>query len=479
MALDQTVQVDLPKHGIAYKKISGKTYVYYVTAAYRNEKGKPTNERVSIGRLDEETGKLIPNRNYYETYLKKPMPVTAGIQDFGVSDVFEKVCKKLGVTTLLRKYFPENAKEMLTAAQYILSEGNVMYYLDEYTQSHQTAGKGRMSNEQCSKTFASLRQEDMQLFFREWMKHKKQTEYVAYDVTSISSYSQNIREVEWGYNRDKERLPQINMGMYYGEESCLPLYYRVYPGSISDKTHLKYMVADNEFINGKRTRFVMDRGFYSKENLQFLTGGGYRFVIALPDSLKYCQEVIEKHGPELINHSEYRLGPGQPYGKSYESTALGFRMKIHLYYDPAKALRESASLYELLESQENDLKGMEEPPDKKLHYDKYFYINRSKDGKLGFVRNYEAIDKELRTCGFFLIAETDFKKTTAEILEIYRRRDTIEKSFDNLKNELDMKRMRSHSSETAQVKVFVTFLSLIVQAYLFGNTADARRYSAD
>ena len=35
MALDQTVQVDLPKHGIAYKKISGKTYVYYVTAAYR------------------------------------------------------------------------------------------------------------------------------------------------------------------------------------------------------------------------------------------------------------------------------------------------------------------------------------------------------------------------------------------------------------------------------------------------------------
>ena len=35
---------------------------------------------------------------------------------------------------------------------------------------------------------------------------------------------------------------------------------------------MKYMVADNEFINGKRTRFVMDRGFYSKENLQFLTG---------------------------------------------------------------------------------------------------------------------------------------------------------------------------------------------------------------
>ena len=68
------------------------------------------------------------------------------------------------------------------------------------------------------------REEDMQLFFRDWMRHKKQTEYLAYDVTSISSYSENIWELEWGYNRDKEKLPQINMGMYYGEESGLPLY---------------------------------------------------------------------------------------------------------------------------------------------------------------------------------------------------------------------------------------------------------------
>jgi transposase len=466
MALDNSVQVALPEHGIAYKKVSGKVYVYYVTASYRNAKGNPTCDRISIGRLDEETGKLIPNRNYYEVYLNKPMPVNTGIQDFGTADVFEKVTVKLGVRKLLRRYFPENEKEMLTAAQYMLSQGNVMYYLDEYTQTHKTAQKGSMSNEMCSKMFAALRQEDMQLFFREWMKQKKSTEYVAYDVTSISSYSTGIRDLEWGYNRDKERLPQINMGMYYGEECGLPLYYRVYPGSISDKAHLKYMIADNEFINGKRTRFVMDRGFYSKENLQYLTAGGYRFIIALPGSLKYVRELIGKHGQDLVNHSKYLLGSGQPYGKSFETEVLGFRMNVHLYYDPEKALRESAALYELLEAQENDLRGMEEPPDKKLHYDKYFRINRTKDGKLGFVRNFEAIDEELRCSGFFLIAETDFKKTTAEILEIYRRRDVVEKSFDSLKNELDMKRMRSHRSQTAEGKIFVSFLALVVQSYL-------------
>lgn len=34
MALDNSILVELPEHGVAYKKVSGKTYVYYVTATY-------------------------------------------------------------------------------------------------------------------------------------------------------------------------------------------------------------------------------------------------------------------------------------------------------------------------------------------------------------------------------------------------------------------------------------------------------------
>ncbi|HNX65193.1 MAG TPA: transposase [Oscillospiraceae bacterium] len=466
MALNSSVKVSLPEHGIAYKKVSGKTYVYYVTASYRNEKGQPTCDRSSIGRLDEESGMLIPNRNYYEIYLKTPSPTATGIFSSGVNYAFEGIADKLGLSKLLKLYFPESCKEILTTAQYMLSEGNVMYYLDDYTESHKTALNECMGSAKSSRLFSSVRQENMLLFFREWMKHKYPKEYVAYDVTSISSYGKTIDELEWGYNRDKERLPQINMGMYYGEESGLPLYYRVYPGSISDKAHLRYMVADNEFINGKKTSFVMDRGFYSADNLQYLTENGYRFVTALPGSLKYCSDLIKRHRAELVNHSEHMLGKGLPYGKAYEVTELGFRMNVHLYYDADKALQENEALYELIERQENDLKSMEEPPDRKLKYDRYFFINRSKDGKLGFTRNHKAIDEQLERCGFFLIAETDFRKTTAEILEIYRRRDVIEKSFDNLKNELDMKRLRSHNSETVRGKLFVSFISLIVQSYM-------------
>ncbi len=466
MALDKNIQVPVPEHGTVCKKVSGKTYVYYATAVYRNEKGQPTSDRVSIGRLDEESGQLIPNRNYYEVYLKTPVPSRTGIHAYGVNHTVEKLAQKTGLEKLLKRYFPENWREILTVAQYMLSEGNVMYYLEDYTEGHKTPLGAVMTGAGSSKLFAAIREEDILLFFREWMKQKAKQEYVAYDVTSISSYARGIRELEWGYNRDHEKLPQLNIGMYYGEESRLPLYYRVYPGSISDKTHLKYMVGDNEFINAKSTRFVMDRGFYSAENLQFLQNAGYRFVIALPGNLKYCTELIRKHRDEVVNRSKYMLGKGLPYGKSYEVTELGFRMMVHLYYDPDKARSESEALYELIERQENELRMMEEPPDRKLHYDRYFFINRAKDGSLGFVRNHKAIDEAVAQCGFFLIGETDFKKTTAEILDLYRSRNCIEHSFDALKNSLDMKRLHVHNSDTTTGKLFCAFIALIFSSCL-------------
>ena len=219
-------------------------------------------------------------------------------------------------------------------------------------------------------------------------------------------------------------------------------------------------------LSSRKTRFVMDRGFYSAENMQYLVQKGCRFIIALPGHLKFCTELVDKHRDEIVNQAECWLGKGKPYGKAYEVTGLGYRMRVHLYYDPYKAMAESERLYEEIERQENELSQMTEPPDRKLHYDRYFYINRTKDGGLAYRRNMEAINKALSRCGFFLIGETDFKKTTAEILEIYRRRDVVEKCFDNLKNDIDMRRMYVQSDEVAEGKMFVAFLALIVRSYM-------------
>ena len=464
MALDYEKKVPIPPHTVKVPN-GEKIYIQYVVRAYRDEKGKPNNQRVSIGKLDPESGLMIPNNRYYELFegeMSHPMPSI--VRSSGSYSVFHGLAKEMGMERIVKKVFPDRWESIMSVAQYMLCEGNVMYYLDDWLEEHITYSHGALSSVKMGKLFSSITETDRICFFHEWMKNKPAKEYLAYDVTSISSYGHGIENLEWGYNRDKEKLPQINFGMYYGEESGLPMYYRIYPGSIPDKAHLKYMVEDNDVISCKKAYFVMDRGFYSQENLTYLVQKGCRFVMALPDHIKYCQTLIDKHREELINRSECYLGANKPYGKGYIEEINGIRMKIHIYYDPYKAAKESSNLYEELDKLEQELRGMETPPDRKLHYDKYFYINRGKDGRLGFRRNTEAINKALSRCGFFLIGETDFKKTTAQILEIYRRRDVIEKSFDNLKNDLDMRRLHVHSDEAAEGKAFIAFLALIVHS---------------
>ena len=467
MALDHSVRVEIPPHTVLVK--SGlHTYVQYTVRAYRNEKGKPTSERVSIGKIDPESGQMIPNRRYYELFEDKERALGFHtVKSSGSYAAFSGVAEQLGLTKLVRKHFGVKADDILTVAHYMLCEGNVMYYLADWQEENVSYSGNILGSAVLSRLFEALDLDSRMAFFHDWMKLKYAKEYLAYDVTSISSYGKGMESLEWGYNRDKEKLPQINFGMYYGQESMLPLYYRIYPGSIPDKTHLKYMTEDTGVISGKKARFVMDRGFYSAENLRFLTGRNCRFIIALPISLKYCRDLIEKHRGEIVNHYECSLGTGKPYGKEYESTELGFRMKIHLFYDSDKAARDAETVRIEVEKMEAELREMEEPPARNLHYDRYFFINRSsKDGSLSFRRNDKAINKALEQCGFFLIAETDFKKATAEILDIYRRRDVVEKSFDSLKNDLDMKRLYIHSDAVAEGKTFVAFLALIVRSQM-------------
>lgn len=62
------VKVPLPKKRIIKEKRNGKTYVYYVLKTFRNSKNQPTNQRVSIGKLDEKNNLLIPNNTFFEYF---------------------------------------------------------------------------------------------------------------------------------------------------------------------------------------------------------------------------------------------------------------------------------------------------------------------------------------------------------------------------------------------------------------------------
>lgn len=479
MSLDQNNKVPMPQRGIIKYKSNGTTYVYSITRTYRNEKGKPTNDRVSIGKIDEGTGMLIPNRNYYEIYApdKKPVqPEIEHIKSCGVTYAVDGLLNELGLIDIMRKKFPKYADTIIALAEYMLCEGNIMSYYEDWHDEVYPHDNIRLGSADISRVFQAIDYKSRMDFFRTWIYARTPSEYIAYDVTSVSSYAKGIEALEWGYNRDKEKLPQLNFAMYYGQQSMLPLYYCVYPGSVPDKTHLEYMLRDNELIGCKGTKYVMDRGFFTADNLRIMTEAGSRFIISVPNSSLFARDLIDKYRNQIVNHSECRLGKNLPYVKAVIREDFGMRLKAHVYYNPAKAAAEEEMLFEELERCERALSEMSDSPARNPYYDRYFKINRAKDGSIAFIRDKEKINTIISRLGFFIIVETDFEISSLDVLMTYRQRDVVEKSFDDLKNELDMKRLHCHSDGTTEGKMFVAFFALILRSCMQNKL---RTYLAD
>ena len=192
------------------------------------------------------------------------------------------------------------------------------------------------------------------IFFKRWVYAREKEEYLACDITSISSYSTGIDAIEWGYNRDNENLPQINMGVIFGERTKIPVYYTVYPGSIPDKSYLDYMLRDGEEIGLKFSKFVMDKGFFSKYNLERLNKESLRFIVSIPHHQTVPKRIISENSGMQYD-STYSLGAGRPYAKCTTITDYGFVANVHIFFDTMKFHDESEILFSNIEKREQSL----------------------------------------------------------------------------------------------------------------------------
>ena len=348
---------------------------------------------------------------------------------------------------------------------YMACYGNAMIHLENWSEENYNKNKKYVTSQNASEIFANIKYDDRMNFFKEWVKNTVEDEYLAYDITSISTYA-NIVIAEYGYNRDKEDLPQINLGMYYGEKSKLPIYYNVYSGSITDKAELEYMLKDNDTLGIENIRYVMDKGFFSKRNLQYFKNKGLKIIIPASFTVKYSNELIIEYPKYKMTNSKNRLAKSEMFAITVDSNKYGIDSNIHVYYSQQKDMDETNRLFEKINKLEEQLNSLKTLPKDLKKYDKYFKIDTKDDHSFTFSRNEDEINKEKEKFGYLILLNNDKEISSKETLEIYRNKDVVEKSFDNLKNDLDMKRLKIHKQETMEGKIFVAFISLIIKSYL-------------
>jgi transposase len=485
--------VPIPEKKITYKTASnGTTYVYYTLRAYRNKYGNPTSDEVAIGKKDPSTGMLIPNRRYFELFESsveifdnkalcgKRTPVFPDrVASYGNTYSLLEIAESTGLRSLLEECFPEKWQQILVTSFYMLCEGNVMMYLDDWFDETDIpfqlleTDEERMDDQQCSRLFASLSYGERLPFLEKWAKLRSESEYIAYDVTSVSSYSTGIDNVAWGYNRDNERLPQINLGMFYGLESSLPVYYEMYNGSIVDKSHLPCMMASAERLGIKNTRFVFDCGMVTEPNLKYMDNHEHFFVTSFPGHLVDAKAIIDscKDG---IRKSANRIDEFKVYAFPTDIEIYGFQMKAHVYFDTKKQSCDERELYSRIERLRADLEKIGRGKRATKKYTDLFMIEE-KEAELSFMLDNDKIDEKLSRTGFFILISNDLNMSSRDVLKIYRGREIIEENFDQLKNDLDFRRLRTHINKTTDGKVFVGFIALIMRSYLLNMIKNSQK----
>ena len=94
----------------------------------------------------------------------------------------------------------------------------------------------------------------------------------------------------------------------------------------------------------------------------------------------------------------------------------------------------------MLDRYEDELRSGYRNPEHEKAYARYFELHETPARRLKISYKEDAIRQAERDYGYFVLM-TNGIKDPVEALRTYRLRDPIEKSFENLKERLDMRRM--------------------------------------
>ena len=449
---------------VHHKKPNGTTYVYKIIDDYWSKEHKQMrNKQVCIGKLDPETGELIPSKRLD----KMPPPATtASTTVIGPTLVLEKVVRDIGLEVALKQAFPNSWKQILTLSYFLVCKGDPLVHADAWCRNHEVPEKGSYASQRLSEWLSNITEDERQTFFKIWKRYVSEKDYLCYDITSISSYSELNEYIRHGYNRDNESLPQINLAMVHSQNSRLPVTYRFLPGSINDVSSLKKLLGTFNKMEYPKLTLVLDRGFYSEKNITDMFNERFHFIIGLPSNRTWVCKIIDRCQDAIVSPKGYRK---MDSATLYMHTELhkweenNRRCYVHVYYDPHRAVEDFEKLIKHLLNCKEELESGNTKKVNEKDYSRYFIVKDTPVRGRSVEYNDVAIQEyRNKYAGFFVIMTTK-KMDAFEALQTYKDKDGVEKVFDDLKNTLDMKRLRIHSSDQMASRLFIQFVSLIIR----------------
>ena len=493
MFYNTKVKIPVIKGKVYHNPLRGVTYINYeYDRKYIPEKKYNIPKRTTIGKTCEDDPTMMyPNANYVKYFPDAVLPTDNAMATrssclrIGAYLVVRNVIEECGLDDMIRRIIGKDSGLFLDLVAYsIITENNAGQYYPEYAYNHPlfTGGMKIYSDSKVSEFLNGITADQATTFLNEWNDARDHREriYISYDSTNKSCQAGEIEIAEFGNPKNGQGKPVFNYSVAYDRNNREPLFYEEYPGSIVDVSQLQHMLEKAKGYGYRRVGFILDRGYFSEANINYMDRCGYDFVIMAKGLQKIVSGlVLENKGAfeESREHGirEYRVSGMTVRQRLFEADEE--ERYFHIYYSSHKyaAEREAVEIKvdriaKYLSKQEGKSVRIEKSFEQ--YFDPFYFHEGQNDEYFMFgIERKGVVEKEIRLCGYFAII-TSKEMTAREALCLYKSRDASEKLFRGDKSFLGNGCLRVHSDESADAKIFVEFVALIVRNRIYTRLKD-------
>lgn len=312
---------------------------------------------------------------------------------------------------------------------------------------------------------------------------------IAYDSTTISTYSEMQKEACYGYNKDGDKLKTIKILALYSLDEMQPIAISKQSGNIPDVIAIKNAINELQAIGVETGEIVTDNGYYSNSNLAELLYSGFNFISLIKTNITWVKKVIDENNEALHSFTTVCEFDPSVHCITFKINRLFIRNEnnltksdiennsnkkfskeiyLHIYFDYIKQAEdrhifdcEIIDLKKDLEAKKISIDDLDEKLLKKAT--KFLNIVNEEDRIVVTIRGQNC-NEAYKYHGYFALV-ADKEKSACECLKKYRKRNAIELFFKNEKYIANGKRPRVWDSFVLRGKIFVQFVALCYYEY--------------
>lgn len=482
----------------------GTKYIYERTTIYdpQTKKIKVLGCKL-IGKILKGSNEIIKTRPKKPAAPKPVAPVKVARSHVGASEILDFVGKQGGIDTCILRSLPQaEALKAISLARYLAAcDRKTLPGIETWQLNHQIPYLEPLTERVYGTLFEQLGRNEswIQNYFRHIASTLEKEPALALDSTTFSTYSTNLKEARYGFNKDADGLPTIKFVTLYSVKNRLPIAYCKQPGNIPDVISIQTALKQLSVLGVTKPLIVTDNGYYSMGNMVEFLDSNMKFLTLASRSATWLRDIVEEALAELDNLDNICPYDTQVKGKTvskmqefsrlrHRSTAsakagetqkFSRRIYVHILRNSEIQTCKTRALEEELTALRSTvLSGEELSESAAKKVEKYLILSRQgRGGKLTVKFNQEAFNETAKFFGLFVLVSNK-AQDCFEALEDYRLREKTEEAFGIYKEYCDGRKPRVWTGDRLRGRQFVQFIALSYRCWLIGKVREIKELLA-